>query len=909
MIFDKKYDIFISYRHNNMTLIGEVVNRLEKYYDVFWDQRLESGYWNEQLTSAIDNSGAVLINLNVNSLKKNSEGEDWFYKEIVYSMNTKKKEEIIPVCYDGFEFPANLDTYGITAEEKEKIQLLRDRYQRITDIKSLDLIIEKIIQYLSGIGIAPKVEYIRRNDSDLSLKIEKIVPVKSFVGREKELEEMIEFVHTNDIVFLSGMGGIGKTELAKKFMEEMTGEYRCIFLKYDVSLKNTLSKIEINGLETADFAKKEAVLKKLLTGNVVLVIDNFDFDSDENIDDYIYEFCQYSCKKLITTRNLFSELEFPCSTEFIVLDTLKNSELRELFEDKYKEEITDAQFEKILKFTGGLTLIVPILASLCLKSDMTVDELCEKISEGMEGLRNSDSVNYVKDGNKKGSVPEILHILFNIEEINNEKKKTLCNLSLLQFMEVTKNLYRKLCFENGQGNLDAFNELVDAGWIKQTGNNGEKAYYELHPLINSLVKEVLMPSQKTCPELFRSIKEMDKERVVNDIYGLFLSGLNYYDRENYVYLASEENLSDYIPFYKKAIGEILFSKEKFDNADGILAASLLHSDDIKKDERKKKFLLDMSLYGDVSSNVRDNFIFNYCIVMIKAEDEKIFGKPDYPGVEKLCKELMGKCSSLSVKNKIKSELSSLKYWVERGQYIKVTVEEVLDKLHQSENIEESFKLVETVWRICGLKETFREDIFMHFLKKDSTKEEVEAVIDATIKRYGDQDLRDEYGINEGYHIGMAMSQCCVEYGYDFLSYEKCFEFFKKLYKSENVINDACVMCGDTMKMKSYVDSVLFSKPVEEKTDIDISTEETCLRYLKKGFLNGDYTKEYTDEIFGYAESLIRLFGDDKERRGSILRWLRSFERAFENDDLKSRAKELKDRYILKISGVRLKNRS
>ena len=91
------------------------------------------------------------------------------------------------------------------------------------------------------------------------------------------MQKMIELVHINDIVFLSGIGGIGKTELAKKFMEEMTGEYRCIFLRYEASLENTLAKIEINGLEGAEFKEKEPELKKLLNDNVVLVIDNFDF--------------------------------------------------------------------------------------------------------------------------------------------------------------------------------------------------------------------------------------------------------------------------------------------------------------------------------------------------------------------------------------------------------------------------------------------------------------------------------------------------------------------------------------------------------------------------------------------------------------------------------------------------------
>ncbi|MBQ9922404.1 MAG: TIR domain-containing protein, partial [Clostridia bacterium] len=488
MVINKKYDIFISYRHNNMTLVGELVHRLERYYDVFWDQRLESGYWSEQLTRAIDNSRAVLINLTLNSLNKNQNGEDWFYKEIVYSMEHKAKEEIIPVCYDGFVFPENLAFEGITDKEKEKLSILRDDHQRITDLKTLDEIIVKIISYLSAIGVEPKEEF-SASKKEYSLKFESLSPVQSFIGREAEISETIKLVNENDMVFLYGMGGIGKTELAKKIMEEMTGEYRCIFCKYESSLKNTLSKIEITGIDTEDFNIKERILHKLLNKNVILVIDNFDFSADKDIDNYIHELCKYSCKKLITTRNSFREIEFPCKTDFIPLGSLSFSDLKALFEKKYGKEITEGQFEKILSFTGGLTLAVPILASLCLKSEITIDELCEKLASGIRGLENTESVRYMKDGNKKGNVPEILRILFDMDKISESKKNTLRNLSILQFMPVTKRLYKEIACSDGKGNLDDFNELAEDGWIKEVfvSENGV-SYYELHPLINALVK-------------------------------------------------------------------------------------------------------------------------------------------------------------------------------------------------------------------------------------------------------------------------------------------------------------------------------------------------------------------------------------------------------------------------------------
>ena len=177
----------------------------------------------------------------------------------------------------------------------------------------------------------------------------------------------MEAVIKNDVVFLSGMGGIGKTELAKKFMEEMTGSYRCVFCKYDGSFERTLSELKIKGCESSDFNERKEILKKLLNENVLLIVDNFDFAADEDIDRFIYEFGSFACKKLITTRNSFKDIEFGYTTETIAVGSLSDEQLRGLFEEKYGKKITDTQLEAVLRITGRLTLAVPIFASFCEK--------------------------------------------------------------------------------------------------------------------------------------------------------------------------------------------------------------------------------------------------------------------------------------------------------------------------------------------------------------------------------------------------------------------------------------------------------------------------------------------------------------------------------------------------------------
>ena len=55
-----------------------------------------------------------------------------------------------------------------------------------------------------------------------------------FVGRQAELKEIHHVLDRNQIVFLSGIGGIGKTELAKQYAHIYRNEYnRVIFSVFE----------------------------------------------------------------------------------------------------------------------------------------------------------------------------------------------------------------------------------------------------------------------------------------------------------------------------------------------------------------------------------------------------------------------------------------------------------------------------------------------------------------------------------------------------------------------------------------------------------------------------------------------------------------------------------------------------
>ena len=155
-----------------------------------------------------------------------------------------------------------------------------------------------------------------------------------FVGRNNELNEIEHLLKNNQSVFLSGIGGIGKTETARMFIHRNRSEFNTVvFVSYKDSVVNSIcgSDIKINNFEIIKdeseedlFNRKLDLLKALLTKNDIIILDNFDNESDKNIK----ELFSLPCKFIVTTRVNFMDYNY----QQIIIDKIKDiNKLTELF--------------------------------------------------------------------------------------------------------------------------------------------------------------------------------------------------------------------------------------------------------------------------------------------------------------------------------------------------------------------------------------------------------------------------------------------------------------------------------------------------------------------------------------------------------------------------------------------------
>lgn len=396
------------------------------------------------------------------------------------------------------------------------------------------------------------------------------MPTKHFVGRGDILKEIHEKLKDYGTVFISGIGGIGKTELVKKYVKEYVENntktsddiFNVIYLKYDKD--SNLSSILRSVEKEMPIAEEYAVFNNPQT---LVILDNFDTENDEGLDDFLSR----GCKKIITTRyNGFEAYE---SKEIITLDVLPYQEQYKLFKTHYGYDI-DAEDENvnfILNFISGLTVFIPILAKQCGASKIDLADMCEKLKEGgVASFKDSEKFNINKDyiSSTPGNALELARVIFKIAALEDKYITVLRNLSLLQFMYVNADKYKEFCMNKTNENLDKLNDLIAKNWVieNRSSLSPKENTFELHPIINDLVREDLKPSPNNCPEVFLYIDNIiEKKSFLNlppiEKKEFVVAFINNTSKENIPYFF--EKYGDYVIHIKLLSDQLLLALKSY----------------------------------------------------------------------------------------------------------------------------------------------------------------------------------------------------------------------------------------------------------------------------------------------------------------------------------------------------------
>ena len=314
---------------------------------------------------------------------------------------------------------------------------------------------------------------------------------QAFIGRKDEIKAIASHLSNQSVLFITGMAGIGKSEVAKAYAQTNRKKYtNIIYLYYTGDLRKDIANltfaddsVEMN--EEVRFQNHYKVMQRLHT-DTLLILDNFNvLPKDEP---FLKELMKNNMQLLITSRCKLKNYD---SIEIKELD--KEKELTELFYKHCPSAKRDLDsVSAIIEEVNCHTLTVCMAALTLEASGMEPEELLQELRSCGIG-QNMEEIEVFKDDEfSYASMIGHLRMLMKLNRLNEDSIDILRNLSLLPVSGVYKSAF-KMWLE--LDSLKNVNELIRYGIISEDTENKTIA---LHPLIQEVAIAETIPTVSDC---------------------------------------------------------------------------------------------------------------------------------------------------------------------------------------------------------------------------------------------------------------------------------------------------------------------------------------------------------------------------------------------------------------------------
>ena len=323
-------------------------------------------------------------------------------------------------------------------------------------------------------------------------------PIKNFVGRDRELEEIHSRLSEESFLFLEGVGGIGKSEIAKHYAKQYKKEYENIlYLHYHENLRHTIAELNFiddkpEMTESQRFDLHFSFFQSL-NANTLVILDNF--NTTEEREELFYEFLYQRFLLLVTTRSHLEDVPvYP-------VGELNRESLLQLFYTYAPEDPKERHvISEIIKEVHCHTLTVEMAAKTLTACALQPRELLDVLQNRSILQSSKNKIGVTKDSHrKKQSMYEHLKTLFQLKKISKEKLDILRYMALMPSEGIFK---RTFCDWLPVKEFDQINDLIETGRMKQ---EEEGQLISLHPLIQEIINAFEPPTYENCDTFFRGI--------------------------------------------------------------------------------------------------------------------------------------------------------------------------------------------------------------------------------------------------------------------------------------------------------------------------------------------------------------------------------------------------------------------
>ena len=324
--------------------------------------------------------------------------------------------------------------------------------------------------------------------------------ISTFIGREKELDEIKDLIASHRLVTLTGIGGIGKTRLSLKTGEQLINEYangiwfvELAALTDPALVPQTIAKL-FQLVEQAGESLTEKLIRVLRTKSLMLILDNCEhlLDASSQLADALLRNCP-NVKILATSREalgITGESQYhvpPLALPDIqqLLEQLSGYESVQLFEERAR--LVQDNFSLTLQNASSVARICSRLDGIPLAIELaaarvnllSTEQIASRLDESFNLLTGGSRTAMPRHQTLRASIDWSWHLLSEPEQI----------------------LLRRLSIFAGGWTLDAA-EAVCAG-------NGIETQQVLDGMMQLVAKSLVVMNQAS-PEFDR--REAGRER-------------------------------------------------------------------------------------------------------------------------------------------------------------------------------------------------------------------------------------------------------------------------------------------------------------------------------------------------------------------------------------------------------------
>ena len=420
-----------------------------------------------------------------------------FYFEEEWACDMKKTfQEQIALCLDSEDHNTIYEQLATILTWMLLIALLRNLFSKIKNLCPFTKQPNRHIDsFISHDKIRPVTLGLSKNKSTY-------VPRTFYLN---QIKEQFQAEHTEkSLVVLSGIGGSGKSELARSYAWKERFSYRDILW---LTCEDKSGSLELRSLLQKNYPNLDLkeFLKKLgqWTAQYLIIIDNCNIDCSDLFEELWYQ--TGMAHILITSRlSVFEDLS---PESIILLDNLENTAtdstfLYAVFERNYtlenrahiRKNISESERNNVMRICQliGYNVMLTVMLAAQLREYDTegISAFCSRLEQGLnDALPDGASINYKKDRTHfRDNIPSILNIIFQdllTHTFTNFEKQVLSFLILAPAYQFRPEFLYQLLGDNSVQKYIQMtcNDLQDLGWI-QHGDG----WIAIHPLIAEMLE-------------------------------------------------------------------------------------------------------------------------------------------------------------------------------------------------------------------------------------------------------------------------------------------------------------------------------------------------------------------------------------------------------------------------------------